>query len=235
MPWHLIPSTKMDPAPGLVTEVIGDAYRLRLRLALHPSPDEATGIAARARALSTDGLLDGVRRRIVDHPVLARYRAVRNELTETEVSIRRLDREAGKLEADKSSPGYYQQPDIGPRLAACNARLGEIAAERQRLSAAADALRVALGESRNRAEADIASLTRGELHRINARLQEYREALLQNAPNLTAAELFSEMAAVHEAQLMAGRTDGLVADAKGILDEPPSASATTPAPPTAAA
>ncbi len=230
MPWE----TPNTPNGGIVTQTLdGGACLIQLSASLRPASDsaEARAIRERARQLSVGGFIDAVRRRVAENADLAdRYRRLRAEADQAEVTVRRLDLEREKLERTKAAKEFFAAPDIGARLAAANKRLDELHSQRQEQTAALDALRQALAEARERAVTQVESIARSEVGGIGQRLHTYRASLFAlRSGDTTVADFLSELAAVHEAQHLAGRTDALVADARLILDEPAAATTTAAA------
>ncbi len=217
---------------SLVVRPQEGAYGVQLTATLHTAADAATTdyIRKSARAMSTDAVLAAISARLPDVEVLARYRAVRDDLTRVEVEHGALDVRAEGLEAQKRDRRLYLEPGpegIGERLAKLTAQLAAIRQRQAELSQAADQLRLVLAESRAAAKSAIQSLARREVGLALDRVSKAKEHHFRDrATTMTVTEFLTRAVILEEAlrQLRAG--EGLVEQALAALDEPATATPT---------
>jgi hypothetical protein len=230
MSWQLTHRTPETPSGGFSVQVVDGAYTVSLAARQSPTPEsrEFWEIQSRANEIVTGGgsFLNQVRDVVNEVPVLAQYRALRRDLRDLDVETRRIDIEIADVERSKADVNFLLQPNPGLRLTATNDHLASLRAHRQTLAKAADTLRLAMAEARERAVNEIDLVSRNIANKNVERVHRYKDSLfVMHAVRMTVFEFLTEAAAVREAERIAGAVEGFVQSARRILDEVPALAA----------
>jgi hypothetical protein len=215
MPWNT------PELGGLVAERDGNRHKVKITAYLDPDPGADLRILERAKRLSTGGFLDAIRQRLAAAPETARYRTLKIEADEARTTIGRIDIECENLERTKAHSAFWSTNNVGGRLTKLNRRLADLQSQRVEAAAILDTLSEALGKARERAVVTVDAIAHSVLIDIAHQLHDYKASLFASrSGHMPLAPFLEELVAIREAELLAGKTDGLTKDARWLLDEP---------------
>jgi hypothetical protein len=184
--------------------------------------------------LTTDPFLTAVRAQLPAVDVLTRWHTVRAELAKTEADHKALAVRAAGIEAEKRDKRLYAEPPpegVGPRLARLSADLEDVRAQQNWLAAAADQLRIVLGDTRRAAREAVESLARQEVNKLlDCVVRAKRWAFRDWAATKTVTEFLLYVVVLEEAQNVLRDGNGLVQEALALLDESPAPQSAAVAP-----